>query len=158
MHAFLVEPWILPPQPDLARLAMDVADLLDVAELRAWPEARKGGIGFGDLPPFLSWHGMKDRRHHLVLLQPREVGALSPGARIQALPTGWLEKLDLDSLARPLAHHPAFEGGAAVHVVKLVPKDSVPEIQVRSFGDPAPELVRMVLEQVSSVRVWSFSD
>lgn len=156
--SLLVEPWILPQQPDLARHAMDVADLLEVAELRAWPEARKGGIGFGDLPPFLSWHGVQAGRHHLVLLQPREVGALVAGARIQALPGDWLEALDLSSLARPLAHHPAFEGGASVHVVRLVAGDPAPVVQVRCHGEPAPDLVRAVLEQVSSTRIWSFAD
>ena len=158
MRALIVEPWILPPQPDLSRLAMDVADHLGVVELRAWPEARKGGIGFGDLPPFLSWHGLVDGRHHLVLLQPREVGALVPGARVQALPPRWLEELDLESLARPLAHHPSFAGCAAVHVVRLVAGPMAPEVQVRTFGAGCPDLIRAVLEQVSSVRVWSFAD
>lgn len=153
-----VEPWILPPRPDLARLAMEVADQLDVAVLRAWPEARKGGIGFSDLPPFLSWHGISNGLHHLVLLQPREVGALVPGARIQALPPSWLRDLDLESLARPLAHHPAFEGGASVHVVRILAGTEGGDAQVRTFGTPAPEVVRAVLEQVSSVRLWSFAD
>lgn len=158
MPSLAVEPWILPPQPDLARLAMEVADALQVAELRAWPEARKGGIGFGDLPPFLSWHGLKKGQHHLVLLQPREVGALVPGARIQPLPQGWLDALDLESLARPLAHHPAFEGGASVHVVRLSPGESAPALYLRSYGQPAPDLVQAVLEQVSAVRIWNFAD
>jgi len=155
---FHVEPWILPPRPDLARLAMEVADQLNVLELRAWPEARKGGIGFGDLPPFLSWHGVKEECHHLVLLQPREVGALVPGARVQALPLRWLEELDLESLARPLAHHPAFDSGASVHVVRLGLGQAAAEVQVRSYGPSAPDLVKTVLERVSSVRVWSFAD
>lgn len=137
---------------------MEVADRLGVEVLRAWPEARKGGIGFGDLPPFLSWHGVADGRHHLVLLQPREVGAMVPGARIQALPSNWLVTLDLESLARPLAHHPAFEGGAAVQVVRLVPQEPAPEVQVRSYGPPEPTLVKAVLDQVSSVRIWNFAD
>ena len=158
MSPLTVEPWILPPQPELARLAMEVADLLDVRLLRAWPEARKGGIGFGDLPPFLSWHGVREGRHHLVLLQAREVGALVPGARIQALPPNWLATLDLDSLARPLAHHPAFEGGAAVQVVRLVGAAGNPEVHVRSYGEPAFDVVRAVLDQVSSVKLWSFAD
>lgn len=153
-----VEPWILPPQPDLARHAMEVADALAIRELRAWPEARKGGIGFGDLPPFLSWHGILDGRHHLVLLQPREVGALVPGARVAPLPPDWLTDLDLESLARPLAHHPAFPGGASIQVVRLVAGAEVAEIQVRTHGTTSPELVRAVLEIVSSVRVWSFAD
>ncbi len=153
-----VEPWILPPSPDLARLAMEVADRLDVAELRAWPEARRGGIGFGDLPPFLSWRGTAEGRNHLVLLQAREVGALVPGARIQALPASWLRDLDLENLARPLAHHPAFEGGASVHVLRLLPREGAPEVQVRHYGEAAPEVVAAVLEQVSSVKVWSFAD
>lgn len=151
-----VEPWILPPRPDLARLAMDVADALGVESLRAWPEARKGGIGFGNLPPFLSWHGRLGNAHHLVLLQPRELGALVPGARTAPLPPRWLEALDLESLARPLAHHPAWGGAAAsVHVVS-VPKAG--EARVRSLGAAAPDVVSAVLNRVSEARVWSFSD
>ena len=158
MTSLTVEPWILPSQPDLARLAMEVADLLDVVELRAWPEARKGGIGFGELPPFLSWHGIEEGRHHVVLLQPREVGALVRGARIQPLPARWLESLDLESLARPLANHPAFQGGASVHVVRLVACGDAPEVQVRSYGLPGMSVVRAVLDGVSSVKLWSFAD
>ncbi|HJU82602.1 MAG TPA: hypothetical protein VJ600_00185 [Holophagaceae bacterium] len=158
MGDFTVEPWVLPPSPDLARLAMEAADAEGVAELRAWPEAHKGGIGFGGLPPFLTWQGVKDGRHHLVLLQPREVGALVPGARMEPLPPRWLEALDLDSLARPLAHHPAFPGGAAVHVVQLRGQGEGAEVHVRTRGEAAPDLVRAVLEQVSSVRLWSFAD
>lgn len=150
-----VEPWILPRLPDLARYAMEVADRLDVRELRAWPEARKGGIGFGNLPPFLSWLGVRDGGFHLVLLQAREVGALVPGARTAPLPPRWLETLDLESLARPLAHHPAFEGGASVHVVHL---ERAGKVQVRSYGDAAPDVIRAVLEQLSDVRVWNLSD
>lgn len=153
-----MEPWILPPSPDLARLAMEVADRLEVAELRAWPEARKGGIGFGDLPPFLSWHGQSGASHHLILLQPREAGALVPGARMQPLPARWLEDLDLESLARPLAHHPAFDGGASVHVVRLVPGPEAPQVEVRTFGAPDADVVRAVLDRVSGVRLWSFAD
>lgn len=155
MNEFQVEPWIPPPHPDLARLAMEVADQLEVRELRAWPEARKGGIGFGSLPPFLSWLGVQDGTTHLVLLQAREVGALVPGARTAPMPLHWLESLDLESLARPLAHHPAFGDGAAVHVVHLKPNA---EVQVRSYGPAAPSVVRAVLDRLSDVRVWNFSD
>ena len=155
MDDLKVEPWVLPYQPDLARLAMEVADQLDVRELRAWPEARKGGIGFGSLPPFLSWLGVKDGKRHLVLLQAREVGALVPGARTAPMPLHWLESLDLESLARPLAHHPALGDGASVHVVHLKPKG---EAQVRSYGEPAPDVIRAVLERLSDVQVWSFAD
>lgn len=156
--ALHVEPWILPPVPDLARLAMEVADRLDVAELRAWPEARQGGIGFGALPPFLSWHGRRDDAHHLVLVQPREVGALVPGARIQPLPPTWLSDLDLESLARPLAHHPAWEGTASIHVVRLVQGEPSPVVEVRSWGTEDPDLVRAVLDHLSSLRQWRFTD
>lgn len=155
MTGLKVEPWIPPREPDLARLAMEVADQLDLRELYAWPEARKGGIGFGSLPPFLSWLGVRDGAFHLVLLQAREVGALVPGARTAPLPPHWLENLDLESLARPLAHHPAFQTVAAVHVVHLKGNGVA---QVRSYGDPAPEVIRAVLEKLSDVRVWSFSD
>jgi hypothetical protein len=150
-----VEPWILPTQPDLARLAMEVADELNIRELHAWPEARKGGIGFESLPPFLSWLGVQHGKRHLVLLQAREVGALVPGARTVPLPHHWLESLDLESLARPLAHHPAFGEGASVHVVHLKPKG---EAQVRTFGNAAPDVIRAVLQRLSDVQVWSFAD
>lgn len=134
---------------------MKAADALDVKELRAWPTAERGGIGFGGLPPFVSWHGWQNGQHHLVLLQAREVGALVPGARTAPLPLHWLEGLDLESLARPLAHHPAFEGGAAVHVVHLRTRG---ETQVRSYGEAAPDIIREVLSRLSDVQVWSFSD
>ncbi len=150
-----IEPWVLPRQPELARLAMEVADQLDVRVLHAWPEACKGGIGFGSLPAFLSWLGLQHGKSHLVLLQARELGSLIPGARIEPLPEHWLNTLDLESLARPLAHHPAFESGASVHVVHLAARG---EAQVRSYGEAAPELIRAVLERLSDVRVWSFTD
>jgi hypothetical protein len=154
-----LEPWIPPAEPDLARHAMDVADRLDVAELRAWPEHRKGGIGFWVLPPFLSWHAVKDGAHHLVLLQPREVGALVPGARTEALPNRWIVTLDFESLARPLAHHPAWGGAvASVHAVSVKPQSEGAEVLVRSYGPEAPDVVRAVLDEVSSVRLWSFAD
>ncbi|MFN8012640.1 MAG: hypothetical protein U0P81_14820 [Holophagaceae bacterium] len=156
MEVPTVEPWIPPPRPDLARLAMDVADELGTETLRAWPEARKGGIGFGDLPPFLSWHGLVEGQHHLVLLQPRELGALVPGARTAPLPARWLEDLDLESLARPLARHPAWGGAvASVHVVSVA---RAGEARVRTEGEPAPDVVAAVLDRVSEARVWSFSD
>lgn len=148
-------PWLPPPEPDLGCLAMEVADALKVRELRAWPIADRGGIGFGNLPPFLSWQGSLNGKHHLVLLQAREVGALAPGARTAPLPPGWLENLDLESLARPLAHHPAFPGGASVHLVHLSARG---EAHVRSYGEPAPELIREVLARLSDVQVWSFTD
>ncbi len=148
-----LQPWVLPAEPDLARLAMAAADDAGTAELRAWPEARKGGIGFGDLPPFLAWRGTADSHHHLVLLQVREVGALVPGARTAPLPAGWLEALDLEALARPLARHPAFPGGASVHVVHL-PGGNV--ARVRTRGEAATALVAEVLRRVSAIQAWRF--
>jgi hypothetical protein len=130
---------------------MAAADIAGVKELRAWPELRKGGIGFGDLPPFLAWQGQEGDRNHLVLVQPREVGALVPGARTVALPEGWLEDLDLDSLARPLACHPDFPGGAAVHVVRLT---GVGRARVRTLGEPGPDVVRAVLDRLTGVGAW----
>jgi hypothetical protein len=150
--AFLpIGPWLPPDQPDLARLAMAAADAAGIRELRAWPEKRKGGIGFLDLPPFLSWQGQEGGRRHLVLLQPREVGALVPGARTAPLPEGWLERLDLDSLARPLACHPDFPSGAAVHVVHLA---GIGRAQVRTAGEAGPGVVRAVLERVTGIAGW----
>jgi len=150
-----VEPWIPPTSPDLAVLAMAAADEAGVASLRAWPELRQGGIGFGALPSFLCWRGRWDEAWHLVLLQVREVGALVPGARTLPLPAGWLKALDMASLARPLARHPAFPGGASVHVVHLPGGDS---FQVRTFGTPAPELVAEVLKHTSSIQIWNLAD
>jgi len=151
--AFTIGPWLPPEQPDLARLAMAAADAAGIRELRAWPELRKGGIGFGDLPPFLSWRGEEGGRLHLVLVQPREVGALVPGARSAPLPERWLESLDLDSLARPLACHPDFPGGASVHVVRLAGPGRA---QVRTLGEPGPALVRAVLERLTGVVAWDW--
>jgi hypothetical protein len=146
-----IAPWLPPDQPDLARLAMAAADAAGVRELRAWPERRKGGIGFADLPPFLAWQGGEGGRGHLVLVQPREVGALVPGARAAALPEGWLEGLDLDSLARPLAGHPDFPGGVSVHVVHLA---GAGRARVRTWGEPGPAVVRAVLERLTGIGSW----
>ena len=154
MPDFELEPWIPPAKPDLARLAMEAADAEAVTALSAWPEADKGGVRFGGLPPFLAWRGMVEGRIHLVLLQPREVGALVPGARTAPLPKGWLGALDLDSLARPLRHHPQLMG-CAVHVVSLPTSG---EAHVRSAGPAASDLIAAVLDRVSGVKVWSFAD
>lgn len=156
-----LEPWIPPAEPDLARLAMEVADRLEVAELRGWPELRKGGIGFWVLPPFLSWHAVKDGAQHLVLLQPREVGSLVPGARMEPLPNRWLGTLDFESLARPLAHHPAWGGAvASIHAASVAPKaegEGV-DVWVRTYGASAPDVIRAVLDRVGGVKLWSFAD
>lgn len=146
-----LQPWLPPDEPDLVRLAWEAADEAGVAELRAWPERRKGGLGFGDLPPFLAWRGLRDGHPHLVLLQPREVGALVPGARPAGLPADWLAALDLAALARPLARHPAFPGGASVHVVRL---PGGPRAEVRTWGEPAPDLVAAVLGRVGCFQDW----
>jgi len=148
-------PWIPPASPDLAALAMEAADEEGIPSLRAWPEVRKGGIGFGDLPPFLCWTGEADGRWHLVLLQAREVGALVPGARMEPLPAGWFEALDLGALARPLARHPAFPDGASIHVVHL-PGGEV--FRVRSVGQAAPDLVAEVLKRTSHIQTWHPAD
>ncbi|MFN7957680.1 MAG: hypothetical protein U0P46_05045 [Holophagaceae bacterium] len=150
-----VEPWIPPASPDLAALAMEAADEAGVASLRAWPEVRKGGIGFGSLPPFLCWRGLAEGAWHLVLLQAREVGALLPGARTAPLPAGWLEALDLEALARPLARHPDFPGGASVHVVHL---PGGADFRVRTFGTPSPDLVAEVLKHTSHIQIWHLAD
>ncbi|MFZ1376438.1 MAG: hypothetical protein WAS25_07580 [Geothrix sp.] len=150
-----VEPWIPPASPDLALLAMEAADEAGLASLRAWPSANKGGVRFGELPPFLCWCGKVDGAWHLVLLQAREVGALVPGARTASLPPGWLEALDLEALARPLARHPDFARGASVHVVHL-PGTEV--FRVRTFGTPAPDLVAEVLKRTSHIQIWHLAD
>lgn len=150
-----VEPWIPPASPDLAVLAMEAADEAGLPSLRAWPEVRKGGVAFGGLPPFLCWRGEVQGACHLVLLQAREAGALVPGARIAPLPEGWLEALDLDALARPLARHPDFPGGASVHVVHLPGGGA---FRARTFGAPAPDLVTEVLKRTSHIQVWNLAD
>ena len=154
MPDFDLQPWIPPAQPDLPRLAMEAADAEEVTLLSAWPEADKGGVRFGTLPPFLAWRGVAEGRIHLVLLQPREVGALVPGARTAPLPSGWLRLLDLESLARPLRHHPELMG-CVVHVVGLPASG---DAHVRSAGPVVPELIAAVLERVSGVKIWSFAD
>lgn len=146
-------PWIPPEQPDLARLAMAAADAEGLRALRAWPERRQGGVGFGTLPAFLAWRGCLDDCHHLVLLQAREVGALVPGARVAPLPADWLEALNLEDLARPLACHPDFPGGAAVHVVQLLAPGRA---RVRTAGAPAPDLVAAVLTRLTGVAGWAW--
>jgi hypothetical protein len=150
-----VEPWIPPVSPELARLAMAAADEAGAASLRAWPEVCKGGIAFGDLPPFLCWRGQRGGAWHLVLLQAREVGALVPGARMEPLPTGWLEALDLAALARPLARHPDFPGGASIHVVHLPGGET---FRARTFGQAAPDLVAEILKRTSHIQIWHPAD
>ncbi len=150
-----VDPWLPPTTPDLGLLAMDAADEAGLSSLRAWPEVRRGGIAFGGLPPFLCWRGQEDGAWHLVLLQAREVGALVPGSRTAPLPEGWFDALDLPALARPLARHPAFPGGASVHLVHL-PGGGV--FRVRTFGRPAPGLVEEVLKRTSHIQVWNLAD
>ena len=152
MDGIFVAPWIPPAEPDLARLAMETADLEGLAALGAWPEHRGGGIGFGALPPFLSWLGVAGGRQHLVLLQAREVGGLVPGARSRPLPEGWLEDLDLEALGRPLARHPALGGAASVHVVGLVGPGRG---RVRTLGEPEAGLVAAVLARLTGLDDWS---
>lgn len=150
-----VEPWVPPTSPDLATLAMEAADEAGLTSLRAWPEVRKGGVGFGALPPFLCWRGLADGAWHLVLMQARELGALIPGARTAPLPTGWLEALDLEALARPLARHPDFPGGASVHVVHLPGPGT---FEVRTLGSPSPGLVAEILKHTSHIQIWHLAD
>ncbi len=150
-----VEPWLPPISPDLAILAMEAADEAGLSDLRAWPEVRKGGIGFGNLPPFLCWRGLEEGAWHLVLLQAREVGALVPGSRTAPLPEGWFDVLDLPALARPLRRHPDFPGGTSVHVVHLPGGET---FRVRTVGEPAPKLVSEVLKHISQIRIWNLAD
>ena len=149
-----LQPWLPPAEPDLVRLAWEAADAAGMAELRTWPEVRKGGIGLGSLPAFLAWRGTLEGRCHLVLLQAREIGALVPGARRPDLPEGWLDTLDLISLARPLARHPDFPGGASVHVVHLPGGNRA---RVRTWGDAAPSLAAEVLRRLSGLEGWRFA-
>lgn len=130
---------------------MEAADEAGINRCNAWPELRKGGVGFGDLPPFLTWRGKEDGHNHLILVQPREVGALVPGAHIRPLPESWLGRLDLDALARPLARHPAFPGGASVHVVSI---PGPGRARIRTFGDPADRLVSGMLARISGLDGW----
>lgn len=150
-----VAPWIPPASPDIAALAMEAADEEGLPSLRAWPEVRNSGIGFGALPPFLCWTGEAGGHWHLVLLQAREIGALVPGARMEPLPEGWLEALDLGALARPLARHPVFSGGASIHVVHLPGGEA---FRVRTFGSAAPDLVAEVLKRTSHIQSWHPAD
>lgn len=143
-------PWIPPAAPDLARLAWEAADAAGCASLRDWPVVKNAGIAFGGLPVFLCWRAFREA-HHLVLLQPREIGGLVYGARMEPLPEGWLENLDLDSLARPLALHPDFPGGASVHVVHLIARG---RMRLRTFGEAAPSLVAAVVERLTGISGW----
>ncbi len=144
-------PWIPPATPDLARLAWEAADTAGVAMLRDWPVVKQAGIAFGDLPTFLCWRVFQGA-HHLVLLQPREIGALIEGTRPKPLPPDWLEALDLEALARPLACHPDFPGGASVHVVHLPARG---RMELRTFGTTAPGTVSTVLERLTGIAGWA---
>ena len=134
---------------------MEAADAAGIKALRAWPEFRKGGVGFADLPPFLAWRGREGGHDHLVLVQPREAGALVPGARAAPLPAGWLEGLDLASLARPLALHPDFPAGVSVHVAHLAGRCRA---RVRTWGEPGPEVVGAVLERLTGLGPWDLAE
>jgi len=151
----VLAPWLPPERPDLGALAMAAADAEGISSLRAWPERRKGGIAFGDLPPFLCWRGSTASGWHLILLQPRELGALVPGARMIPLPEGWLDAMDLEALARPLARHPEFPGGATVHVVHLPGGD---RFRARTRGAAAPELIAEVLKRTSHIQTWQLAE
>lgn len=152
MHdRFPLAPWLPPAEPDLARLAWDAADREGLGSLRGWPEVHKGGIAFGGLPPFLSWRGQDGGGWQLVLLQPRELGALVPGARVAPLPEGWLEALALEDLARPLVLHPDFPGGTSLQVAQL-PHPGL--ARVRTAGRQAPELVGAVLARLTGREDW----
>jgi hypothetical protein len=151
MNGHFLEAWIVPPEPSLMRLALEAADAEGLDRCDAWPEAARGGVVFGDLPPFLTWHGVLGGRHHLVLVQAREVGALVPGARIAPLPERWLEDLDLPALARPLSRHPAFPGGAGVHVVRVVGPGRA---RMRSRGGVPGAIPGEVLARISGVEAW----
>ncbi len=147
---FEAKPWIPPPTPDLARLAWEAADAAGVVSLQDWPVVKQAGIAFGELPTFLCWHVFQGT-HHLVLLQPRELGALVEGARPSPLPPDWLETLDLEALARPLACHPDFPGGASVHVVRVPTRG---RMECRTFGHAAPGAVSAVVERLTGIREW----
>lgn len=151
MDGNFLEPWVPPPDPDLVRLALEAADEAGRTACDAWPERSRGGVGFGALPPFLAWHGRREGQEHLVLLQAREAGALVPGSRTVPLPAGWLEALDLEALAAPLARHPDFPGGASVHVVGIAGRGLA---RVRTRGRAAPDLVAEVLARVTVVADW----
>lgn len=144
------EPWIPPAEPSLPRLAMAAADRDGLPSLRAWPEASGNGVRFGALPAFLAWRALAGG-WHLVLLQARELGALVPGARTAPLPGDWLERLDLPALARPLALHPDFPGGASVHVVQVRGPGAA---AVRSTAPAPPGLLAGVLARLSGLEAW----
>jgi hypothetical protein len=144
-------PWIPPAAPDLERLAWEAVDRLGLPSLRDWPTVKNAGIVFGNLPVFLCWRAFQGV-HHLVLLQPREIGGLVYGARMEPLPERWLGSLDLPSLARPLAIHPDFPGGASVHVVHLAGRG---RMVVRTFGTAAPEVVAAVVERLTGLSGWA---
>lgn len=145
-------PWIPPDTPDLALLAMEAADAAGVETLRAWPTVHQNGVAFGDeLPTFLCWHGESASRHHLVLLQAREVGALVPEAQVDLLPVRWLLDLAFEDLARPLAIHPAFPGGASVHGIQILGPTLY---RVRTHGQEAPDLIAQVLERLTDIPDW----
>lgn len=145
-----VEPWIPPVEPGLARLAMEAADRSGTAQLRSWPERKGNGVSFGGLPTFAVWRAFGSG-WHLVLAQARELGALVPGARVEPLPEDWLERLDLTSLAGPLASHPDFAGGASVHVVRVLAPGRA---EVRSSGPASPTIVAEVLRRLSGIQGW----
>ncbi|MDP2876882.1 MAG: hypothetical protein Q8O00_11905 [Holophaga sp.] len=145
-------PWIPPASPSLERLAWEAADSAGLATLKAWPQVHMAGVAFGGLPAFLCWQ-VFDGANHLVLLQVREIGALLRQSSLEVLPEDWLNTLDLESLARPLAIHPDFSGGVAVHVVQLLGPG---HLQVREFPQPAPGAVLYVVERLTGITDWTF--
>ena len=143
-------PWIPPASPDLERLAWEAADRAGLRALRDWPVVKNAGIFFGGLPVFLCWRAFNGA-HHLVMLQAREIGALVHGARMEPLPEAWLQDLDLEALARPLAIHPDFPGGASVHVVHLATRG---RMEIRTHGQVAPGVVAAVVERLTGISEW----
>lgn len=152
MNGNFLDPWFPSLEVDLARLAMEAADDAGRPGCDAWPEFQKGGVAFGVLPPFLPWRGRDDRGNHLFFLQPREAGALVPGSRVPPLPSGWLETLDLEAFAAPLARHPDFPGGASIQVVGILAPGRA---KVRTWGRPAPDLVAAFLARTTVVKEWA---
>lgn len=148
-------PWLVPDQPSLMALAFEAADREGAASIQSWPEPARGGLVFGDLPPFLPWILREATGCHLLLFQARELGALVPGARIAPLAEGWLEGIDLEALARPLRLHPDLQPRPSVHVVRIEGRGRA---RVRSSGEKVPDSFLSVLQRLSGYPDWSWDN
>ncbi|MBI4913215.1 MAG: hypothetical protein HY823_10795 [Acidobacteria bacterium] len=119
------------------------------------PQVRGNGLVLGALPSVLCWRGREGPRVQLMLLQARELGALVPGARMDPLPPGWLDSLDLAGLAQVLRGHPDFGPGCGVHGLAVQGPGAA---RRRGHGPWSGTLGAGALARLTGIGGWRISD